>query len=254
MQMAGPRHSLLLLPGHACDRAVWELLLPRLGVLADCRIPDFADEPSLGGMAERVLADAPPTFALAGHSMGGRVALEIVRRAPERVERLALLDTGCRVCPKGAAGEEERARRHAMLTVAREQGMAALGRLVVQSMVLPSRHGDAALVDAILAMVARQSVERIARQVVALLERPDASAALRDYAAPLLVICGAEDRVSPVAQNRELIELNPRARFVVLRDCGHMAPMEQPTRVAELLVEWLHQPLPRAVPVGPRTT
>ena len=100
--------NLLLLPGLLCDAAVWAPMLPHLEAAADCRIPDYADATSLPEMAERVLADAPPSFALAGHSMGGRVALEIVRRAPERVPRLALLDTGFRARPAGPPARTRR--------------------------------------------------------------------------------------------------------------------------------------------------
>ena len=98
--------TLVLLPGLVCDRAAWEPVLPRLGAFVDCRDPRDGPDSSLGAMAERVLAAAPASFALAGHSMGGRVALEIMRRAPQRVERLALLDTGWRPLPAGARGRE----------------------------------------------------------------------------------------------------------------------------------------------------
>ena len=115
--------DLLLLPGLLCDTAVWTPVLPHLDSAVQCRLPDYSNATSLVAMAERVLADAPPTFALAGHSMGGRVALEIVRKARERVSRLALLDTGFRPRPAGAAGEDEKARRLALLALSRAQGM-----------------------------------------------------------------------------------------------------------------------------------
>src|SRR5204863_9188657 len=113
--------NLLLLPGLLCDRAVWAPVLPELGAIAQCDVAEYSAARSLVAMAERILDDAPPTFALAGHSMGGRVALEIVRRAPERVERLALLDTGYRARPGGVAGEQERARRMALLALAQDR-------------------------------------------------------------------------------------------------------------------------------------
>src|SRR4030095_1092025 len=103
--------DLLLLPGLMCDAAVWAPLLPHVEQDAECRIPTYHDATSLGAMAARVLADASPTFALAGHSVGGGFALEIMRRTPERVLRLALLDTGCKPRPAGAAGDEEKAKR-----------------------------------------------------------------------------------------------------------------------------------------------
>jgi pimeloyl-ACP methyl ester carboxylesterase len=196
-------------------------------------------------MAERVLATAPPTFALAGHSMGGRIAVEIVRRAPERVERLALLDTGWRDRPAGGAGESERSARLALLAVASEQGMRAMGRVWVQQMVHPARLTDALLIDAILDMIERQTPARFAEQVEALLARPDASSVLRGLRCPTLVLCGREDVWSPLAQHEEIAAMIPGARFVPIEDCGHMAPMEQPDRVAAALVGWLRTRSPR---------
>src|SRR5512144_1702603 len=143
-----PDATLLLLPGLACDRAAWAPILPKLHPLAECRVCETARESSLAAMAERVLATAPRRFALAGHSMGGRIAMEIVRSAPERVERLALLDTGWRDRPAGGAGENERSARLALLAVAREQGMRAMGRAWVQKLVHPARLADAFLIDA----------------------------------------------------------------------------------------------------------
>lgn len=236
---------LLLLPGHVCDHAVWEGVVPRLAGLADCRIPEFADETSLPDMAERVLAAAPATFALSGHSMGGRVALEVIRQAPHRVERLALLDTGCRALPAELNGEEERTRRLAFRTLARERGMRALGAAILERMVHPARLADVALVDAIFAMVARQTPERVARQSDALLARRDASATIRAYDGPVVVICGADDRVSPPAQNEELVTLARHGTFVVIPECGHMAPMERPAEVAAALTAWLRLPTAR---------
>src|SRR5947207_3780086 len=122
------RATLVLLPGLVCDRAAWEPVLPRLGAFVNCRVYETGPDSSLGAMAERVLATAPASFALAGHSMGGRVALEIMRRAPQRVERLALLDTGWRPLPAGVGGENERAARLRLLTLARDNGMRAMGR------------------------------------------------------------------------------------------------------------------------------
>src|SRR5262245_57432811 len=110
---------LVLLPGIVCDHAVWDPVIPALSRTAACQLHETGRARTLGAMAERVLAAAPPAFALAGHSMGGRVAIEIVRRAPERVRSLALLDTGYRPLPLAQAAEDERAGRYALLATAR---------------------------------------------------------------------------------------------------------------------------------------
>jgi len=234
--------DLLLLPGLLCDRAVWAGVLPQLEAVARCRVGEFADERSLGAMAERVLRDAPPTFALAGHSMGGRVALEVVRRAPGRVERLALLDTGCRPRPEAARGAGERALRLALLALAQEKGMRAMAREWVQPMVYPARHADIAFVDTILDMFERRTPAQFAGQIEALLARPDASGLLPAIECPTLVLCGRADGWSTPAQHEEMAALIRGSRLLIVEDCGHMAPMERPEATAAAMLAWLRAP------------
>ena len=231
---------LVLLPGIVCDRASWEPVIPALSRLADCRVHETGPDRTLGAMAERALAAAPATFALAGHSMGGRVALEIVRRTPERVQGLALLDTGFRPVPSGAAADEERAGRYALLSIARRDGMRAMGRAWVQRMVHPYRLEDAGLIDAILDMIERQTPDRYEAQIEALLARPDAAPMLRSIGCPTLVLCGRQDAWSSAAQHEEIAAMTPGAVLEIIDDCGHMAPMERPVEVASALVRWLH--------------
>lgn len=231
--------NLLLLPGLLCDHAVWSPVLPHVERAATCAVADYADETSLVAMAGRVLAGAPPTFALAGHSMGGRVALEVARLAPQRVERLALLDTGFRARPTGAEGDAERAGRLALLATAREHGMPAMARAWVQPMVHPDRLADAALIEAIVAMFARRTPRQFEGQIAALLARPDAAEVLRALACPVLVLSGREDAWAPPRQHEEMATLVPGSRLAVLERCGHMAPMERPEEVGAALVAWL---------------
>jgi pimeloyl-ACP methyl ester carboxylesterase len=233
---------LLLLPGIVCDRAVWDPVIPALSPFVACHVPETGPDRTLGAMAERVLSAAPPVFALAGHSMGGRVAAEIVRRAPERVQRLALLDTGYRPLPSGQAAAAERAGRYALLAIARRDGMRAMGRDWIQRMVHPDRLDDDALVDAILDMIERQTPERFEAQIEALLARPDAAPVLRSIDCPTLVLCGRQDAWSPVAQHEEIAAMTPGATLEVIDDCGHMSPMEQPFRVADALAKWVRMP------------
>ena len=234
--------TLLLLPGLLCDHASWAPAIAPLERHSGCRVLAYANEHSLASMAARVLEQAPPTFALAGHSMGGRVALEVVRRAPHRVTRLALLDTGYRSRPDGSAGDDERTRRLALLKMARVQGMRAMGREWMRAMVHPERLHDDALVEAILAMIERQTPDTYAAQIDALLSRPDVSGLLRSLRLPTLVACGRQDAWSPLVQHEEIAELVPGSRLVAFDDCGHMAPMERPDAVAAALVAWLAMP------------
>jgi len=234
--------TLLLLPGLLCDHASWAPAIAPLECHSGCRVLAYANEHSLASMAARVLEQAPPTFALAGHSMGGRVALEVVRRAPHRVTRLALLDTGYRSRPDGSAGDDERRRRISLLALAREQGMRAMGREWMRAMVHPERLHDDALVEAILAMIERQTPDTYAAQIDALLSRPDVSGLLRSLRLPTLVACGRQDAWSPLVQHEEIAELVPGSRLVAFDDCGHMAPMERPAAVATALAAWLSMP------------
>jgi pimeloyl-ACP methyl ester carboxylesterase len=194
-------------------------------------------------MARRVVSVAPAQFAVAGHSMGARVALEAYRLAPERVTRLALLDTGYQALPAGAAGDQERARRQALVARARADGMRAMGREWMRPMIHPSRRADAPLVEAILAMVERRSPDQFAGQVRALVDRADLTDLLRSVRVPTLVGCGREDACSPVAQHEAIAALVPGSRLVTFEECGHMAPMERPDAVARALADWLREPV-----------
>jgi len=240
--------NLLLLPGLLCDDAAWLPVLPHLQGIADCRSVDYGDADSLPEMARRVLADAPAQFAIAGHSMGARVALEVYRTAPRRVTRLALLDTGYQALPAGAAGEQERSRRMALVALARADGMRVMGPEWMRPMVHPARLADAPLVEAILAMVERRTPDQFAAQIRALLARTDLTELLRSVRVPTLVACGREDAWSPVAQHEAIAALVPGSRLAIFDGCGHMAPMERPVAVAEALATWLNIAVAAPVP------
>lgn len=230
---------LLLVPGLMCDHAVWEPLLPTLRAGRACTVVDHGMADSLPLMARQLLDTAPDRFAIAGHSMGARVALEVLRQAPGRVTRVALLDTGYQARANGVAGEEEARKRHALLALAREQGVRAMATAWVQGMVHPARLGDAPLIEAILTMFERKSADVFACQISALLARPDASDVLASLQAPTLILCGRQDGWAPVAQHEAMQRLAPGSVLNVVEDAGHMAPMERPEAVTGALVNWL---------------
>ena len=235
-----PREPLLLVPGLMCDATVWQPLLPALQAGGrDCRVVDHGDADHLPQMAQQLLDTAPPRFALAGHSMGARVALEVLRSAPDRVTRVALLDTGYLARAAGAPGEEEARKRQALLDVARRDGVRAMAAQWVQGMVHPDRLQDAPLIGAIVDMFARKNPDVFERQIRALLQRPDATGVLRAIRVPTLVLCGRQDSWAPVPQHEAMHALIPGAVFEVIEDAGHMAPMERPHAVAEALLRWL---------------
>jgi len=232
------RQALLLLPGLMCDRTLWEAQIEALSPVADCIVPGYGDLDSLTAMAEAVLRTAPPRFAVAAHSMGGRVALEIVRAAGPRITHLALMDTGWRARPAGEAAEAEARQR--LVEMAYASGMRAMGREWVRGMLHPDHLRDAVLVESILAMIERMTPQTHEAQIRALLERPEAGDVLTTIACPTLVLCGRQDAWSPLARHEELAALIRGSRLEVIEHSGHMTPMEQPAAVSASLLRWLH--------------
>ena len=230
---------LVLLPGLLCDEAVWQSQIDALRDVAECVCMDWGRLDSIAAMAERVLRLAPERFSLAGHSMGGRIAFQVVRLAPQRVARLALFNTGADAKPPGAAGEEEERKRRALLQIAKERGMRALALEWLPAMVKPGRMADAALVESIVSMIARKTPEIYETQMLALLGRPDAKPGLAKIGCPTLLLTGREDGWSPPARHEEMAEAIPNSRVAIIPDSGHMAPMEQPAAVAAAMREWL---------------
>ncbi len=233
------RPTLILLPGLMCDAAVWAPQYKALREQIECVVPAWGLQDSLADMAQQVLAEAPTErFSLAGHSMGGRVALEVMRIAPQRVERLALLDTGTHPLPAGEVGEKERAGRMALLELARTQGMRVAADKWARGMVHPS-HLDTPLFESILAIIERSSPEQFAAQIKALLNRPDAASLLPTIQCPTLLLCGREDVWSPPAQHAAMRDAITDAQLCVIEQCGHMSTMEQPQAVNEALGAWM---------------
>lgn len=225
---------LFLLPGLMCDAAVWEHQRANLSDHARIVIPDFRGFDSLTAMAEHVLAAAPDQYAVAGHSMGGRVALELFNLAPARMTRLALLDTG--VHPK-TIGEQQV--RQGYIDLALQGGMGAVADRWIMPMVHPDRLGDTDLIGRIRAMVERTSVEEFTGQIRALLKRPDAGAYLPHIHCPTLLLAGRQDTWSPPDQHESMLQAIPHATLIIIENAGHMAPMERPDGVTAALRDWL---------------
>jgi pimeloyl-ACP methyl ester carboxylesterase len=230
---------LVLLPGLMCDQTVWQGQIDALSDIAECTCMDWGHLDSLLAMAEQVLRLAPPRFSLAGHSMGGRVAFQVVRLAPERVTRVALFNTGADPRPAGAAGEEEERKRRALLQMAKEQGMRTMALQWLPGMMKPGGMANTELVETIVSMIARQTPKIYEEQMMALLNRPDARPGLAKIACPTLLLSGDGDGWSPPSRHEEMAKAIPNSHLVIIPDAGHMAPMEQPAAVAAAMREWL---------------
>jgi pimeloyl-ACP methyl ester carboxylesterase len=223
-----------------CNETSWDPILPALSAQATCQVVSHGEADSLTQMAQQILDKAPAQFDLAGHSMGGRVALEVVRMAPERVRRLALLGTGYRAKEAGEAGEKEVQGRQALLDVAQNDSIRAMALAWVQNMVAPTRLTDAALIEAIVQMFERKSVDIFQRQIKALLSRRDATEVLRQVRVPTLVMAGEFDAWASPQQHQDIADLIPaRPPMHMVVGSGHMMMMEKPVAVAALFLEWL---------------
>lgn len=226
--------TVLFLPGLLCDASVFAAQRAALAGLADTVVADFSSEDSIADMAQAALSLCDGQLAVVGHSMGARVAMEICRIAPRRVECLCLMDTG--VHPRR---DGEAAQRQVLVDLAFEQGMAALADRWLPPMVHEARAGDRGLMAPLRAMVMRATPEQHARQIRALLDRPDARPLLATIRCPTLVMVGRQDRWSPLAQHVEIADAIAGAEFVVIEDSGHMTPVEQPDQVCTALLRWL---------------
>ncbi|MCL7714665.1 alpha/beta fold hydrolase [Stenotrophomonas mori] len=224
---------LLLLPGLLNDAELWRAQLADLSDIADCTVGDQTRGHTLRAVAEDVLAQAPPRFALAGFSLGGFVAQQILRIAPGRVRRLALVGSSMHAdSPERAA--QRRAQRASVRLPGRFHGF---GDTLMRSYIDASRLGDHGLVQRVRAMTARLGAEVFLRQSA--LERVEGRDVLAGYRDPLLIVCGANDRITPPAVSEEMHALVPQSRLVVIPACGHLAPMEKPEAVSAALRGWL---------------
>lgn len=230
------RPTLVLLPGLLNTRRVFERQIADLADMIDIVVPELHAYNSVGAMAEAALAQAPERFALAGFSMGGYVAFEMLRRAPQRVERLALIDTQA-----AADAPEATARRRGFIEQTK------LGRFHgVQPSLLPTilhhtRLKDDSVVRPIVEMAAEIGADGFVREQEAIMGRADSRHMLVDIDVPTVVIVGRQDQPTPLARAEEMAADIANARLVVLEECGHMSPLEKPAEVSAALRRWLSQ-------------
>ncbi|WP_322891869.1 MULTISPECIES: alpha/beta fold hydrolase [unclassified Yoonia] len=221
--------TLVFIPGLVSDAFVWRAAIAAVGDLP-CVVADVTTQPGIPDMARDLLARHQGRLVLVGHSMGGRVAMEMARMAPGRIAGMALLNTGTHP-PR--AGEADK--RQAMIDLAHTAGMAAMAAVWLPGMMRPDADPD--LAAELTAMVCRATPEIHERQLRALLSRPDAAASLT-YKGPMLLVTGRQDAWSPIAQHQDIARICPQARLEVVENAGHFAPVEQAATVAALLGAW----------------
>lgn len=225
---------IVLVPGLNCSARLYAEQIPALWRFGPVTVADHTRDESMTAIAARILAAAPPRFALVGLSMGGYVALEIMRQAPQRVAKLALLDTGPR-----PETPEQTARRRPRIELAKTGRMTEVADVQFPLLVHPSRHGDQALRDLTRSMAEETGAAAFQRQQQATISRPDSRPSLSAIACPALVLVGDSDQVAPPALSEEIAAAIPGARLVVIADCGHLSTLERPQAVTQALVEWM---------------
>jgi len=228
------RRCLAFACAHLCDERLFAPQIAALRTDFDCRAFVFRNEDTLAAMADALLAATPPRFTLIGLSLGGYVAFEVMRRAGERVERLALLDT------TAARDTEARlAGRLADIAKVEAGGIEALIPELPKRWLLPAHVARSDVVALMASMATSVGAHGQRNQQRAMLGRPDSLADLQQVRVPTLVLCGEQDPVTPVADHAAIAARIARARFERIADCGHLSTIEQPEATNRALLDWL---------------
>ena len=227
---------LMLLPGLICDASIYA---PQSAAFRDSRAVDgYGLRDSLEDMARHVLDSAPESFDLLGHSMGGRVALEVMRLAPARVRRLALVSTGTNALQPGEVRKRFELRR-----IGRERGMEALVDNWLPPMVAPANREKPEIMDPLRAMCLRAGLKTFEAQIDALIARTEAESLLATITCPTLVMTGSEDGWSPPAQHESMAAALPNSELVIVEGAGHMIQREAPDAMNDAIASWLARPV-----------
>jgi pimeloyl-ACP methyl ester carboxylesterase len=224
----------VLVPGLNCSPRLYEPQLAALWRFGPVTVADHTRDDTMGAIARRILDTAPSRFALAGLSMGGYIAFEIVRQAAQRVARLALLDTGPTDDPP-----ERQAKRRTDIAAAEAGRFGEVIDAQFPLYVHPSRANDAALKASYLAMCHDVGPQAYVRQQKAIMGRADSRPLLPTIRCPTLVLVGEQDVATPPELSEEMAAAIPDARLVKIPDCGHLSTLERPQAVTKTMVEWL---------------
>lgn len=241
-QVMGGKRTLVLLPGLLNDRRLFARQVAALSGIAVIEVPELWHSDNIGALAHGVLAQVQGDFDLVGFSMGGYVAFEVLRLAPQRVKRLALVDTSAR-----ADTAEQRRRRELLIAQTGVGAFKGVTARLLPMLVHPDRLDDRPLVELLQAMAQQVGQDGFVRQQRAILGRPDSRDLLARISVPTAVVCGREDLLTPLEYSQEMAAAIPGARLTVIDHCGHVSPLEQPAAVNEALRRWL---LGRADPAG----
>ena len=234
IQAKDTRPVLVMLSGHLCSEALWQQQIDHLSDRYRCMPMVFRQGDSIANFARQVLEQAPETFYLAGLSMGGYVAFEVMRREPQRVIRLALLDTSAE-----PENPDRTVQRKIDLKAAHEKGLPALADQMPARWMHPDMVAKPALFEVVRNMVLNVGIEALERQQRAIIERENSFDALKNIQCPTLVLCGRQDQSTPLSMHEDIVRQIKDARLVIIEHCGHLSTMEQPVAVNQAMDDWL---------------
>ena len=229
------KFPLVLVPGLLCDKQLWQRQAEDLADVADIWIAEHTRSDTMAGVARDVLADAPfASFALAGLSMGGYSALQIMRQALQRIARLELLDTAA-----GADLPEQTQKRMNFIALAERGEFLGITDLLLPLLIHPSRLDESALTNVVYSMAKNVGKDAFVRQQRAIMSRADSRGLLAAIGCPALVLCGRQDALTPLARHEEIAAGIKGARLEIIEDCGHLSTLEKPAEVNSALRRWL---------------
>ena len=228
------RHPLLFVPGLLCSARLFDAQIAALAPANEIEVADHTTADTMTDVAQAILAQAPEAFTLIGLSMGGYISFEILRQAPERVRRVALLDTQAR-----ADTDDIIAHRRRLLDVADRDGAVAVQRELLPRLIRQDRIGEQPLTSEILTMAEEVGEAGFRNQTHAIMGRPDSRDMLGTIACPTLIIVGDQDILTPPDRSREMADRIEGAELRIIRDCGHLSTMEAPDAVNRILMDWL---------------
>lgn len=226
--------SLLLIPSQLCTAAAWQHQIDNLKDKVQISVANQRTSDSMAGLARSILAGAPARFATAAHGMGGFIAFEMWRQAPERIERLALFDT--LATPDTP---QQRVRRAGYAELVRRGQFTQVIEERLPILFHPDRQAEEQLLSVARAMAAETGPEAFLRQQRAIIDRPDSRATVASITCPVIVVIGHQDRITALTDAEAIAAGISGARLEVVENCGHMVPLEQPQRTSELLARWL---------------
>jgi len=228
------KFDILLIPGFMCDHRLWDDMVPELSLFGNVHFGDLSEGETIQEMAELVLINAPETFILIGFSMGGYVAREIYKLAPNKVNLLALLNTSAR-----GSNDKDRARSKKTINVIKNRMFRGLSATSLKQAFHPNRENDTIIFSRVQAMAADLGKDVFMRQIR--LDRECGILSLRKILCPTLILTSDNDRLRSIEESHELAREIPNARLQLIDKCGHMTPIEKPKHLTEVLLNWIKE-------------